>query len=153
MTKNRRMQESDLLFLTYSRDNDGVKVIVFGGLNAPFSSLLEFFYSIVENCDSTIVSISDQKYIKAVEPMTFLACCRKQRPKWYSNRRGLILGGTVDHPIFTLDQGVDEWGDIIGLFEGMMTKNSVAHQYLVSSPIDDAEFIISRGEKEYFIYD
>lgn len=60
VTKNGRMQESDLLFLTYSRDNDGVKVIVFGGLDAPFSSLLEFFTLLLK----TVTLLSHQFLIK-----------------------------------------------------------------------------------------
>ena len=134
------------LRLAYYKAPDGPRLVIFGPLDADFSSLQKLFVQLSEtpamSCD-----LEEQPFVVALGGTRVrLFSTGGMFAQTRGSVQGLRRAGGEAHPNFGWSRTAEGWDYFAQLVGSLVSATKAGHQYLTSYPSEDAIVVLSKGE-------
>lgn len=125
---------------------DGPRLLIFGSMDADFRSLRSVFRKLSLE-PGLEIELKGASFIRMLGELEIsLRSTEDGRHRSSRSTHGFRLSIERGSHHFTWTRTPEGWAYLVGLIDGVLKSDFPCHQYLASSPEDDATVELSKGE-------
>ena len=126
--------------------SDGPRVMIFGPLDADFSSLQKLFVQLSQKPGMSC-KLEEEPFVATFGGVSVsMSCSGPMFSEINSAAHGLRRNQQESDPVFKWQRSAEGWDYLAELIHVLATGTNGGHQYLTSYPSEDAIVVVSKGE-------